>query len=107
MKPYYLVGTIGLVLIIITFLVIQAFLAVPKALEACYQEDVSTAITNVSDIQKKKITKAKLCAEWKKRIDERVICVDKVLTTNPLAKLIGTTRDTADQAKAMQHGMCK
>lgn len=107
MKPFYLVGTIGLVLMIVTFLVIQAFLAVPKALEACYQEDVSTAITSVKDIQKKKITKAKLCAQWKKRIDKRVSCVDKVLATNPLAKLIGTKRDTAEEAKKMQQGVCK
>ncbi len=107
MKPPYLVGIIGIILIISTFLLIQAFLAVPKALEACYQEDVSSAITNVSEIQKKKIDKTKLCAEWKKRIDARVACVDKVIATNPLAKLVGTKRDTADQAKAMQQGMCK
>lgn len=107
MKPYYLVGAIGLILIIITFLIIQAFLAVPKALEACYQEDVTTAITSVTDIQKKKITKAKLCSEWKKRIDKRVSCVDKVLATNPLAKLVGIKRDTAEEAKKMQQGVCK
>ena len=107
MKRPYLVGIIGLVFILITFLVIQAFLAVPKALEACYQDDVTTAITTVSNIQKKKITKEKLCAQWKKRIDQRVSCVDAVLATNPLARLIGTQRDTADQAKAMQQGMCK
>lgn len=107
MKASYLVGVIGIILIVMTFLGIQAFLAVPKALETCYQQDEATAIADVSNIQKKKIDKTKLCTDWKKRIDTRVSCVDKVLATNPLAKLIGMKRDTAEDAKKMQQGMCK
>lgn len=107
MKPFSLVGIVGIILIISTFLIIQAFLSVPKAIEACYGTDLTKAVADVNNIQNKKINKEAVCTTWKKRIEDRVSCIDKVLATNPLAKLIGTKRDTADQLKQMQQNMCK
>lgn len=107
MKLFYIVGIAGIFLIISTFLVIQAFLSVPKAIESCYGADLTKTTTDVNDMQNKKINKEAVCATWKKRIENRVSCIDKVLATNPLAKLIGTQRDTADQLKQMQQNICK
>lgn len=107
MKLFYIVGIVGIILIITTFLTIQAFLSVPKAIEACYGADLTKAVADVNNIQNKKINKEALCATWKTRIKNRVSCIDKVLAANPLAKLIGTKRDTADQMKQMRQSMCK
>lgn len=107
MKLFYIVGIAGIILIISTFLVIQAFLSIPKAIESCYGADLTKAAADIYDIQNKKINKETMCATWKKRIEDRVSCIDKVLATNLLAKLIGTKRDTAEQLKQMRQSMCK
>lgn len=101
------IAVVGLLLIGITFLFIQGFLSVPTAVQKCYETDLTQGITDVNNIKDKKVNQEAMCAAWKQRIEERVSCIDNVRNKNIFAKIVGTQRDEAKEAKQMQNAMCK
>lgn len=104
---HYIIAGVGIVLIAFTVLLINGFLSVPRDIQRCYQIDMETGTKDVQNIKDKKVNTEAMCKDWKKRIEDRVACIDRIRDTNLFARIVSVPRDEVLEGKAMQRAACK